>query len=72
MFLGVAESVAGSLLCYGVGIVQCLFNILYTSIGDKKLVCNTNKLPRKRIRDRPCPSRLCAPVTGQIMGSWLV
>ena len=35
MFLGVAESVAGSLLCYGVGIIQCLFNILYTSIGDK-------------------------------------
>ena len=35
MFLGVAESVAGSLLCYGVGIVRCLFNILYTSIGDK-------------------------------------
>ena len=29
MFLCVAESVVGELLCCGVGIVQCPFNLLY-------------------------------------------
>ena len=34
MFLDVAETIAGSFLCCGVGIVKCLFNIVYTLIGD--------------------------------------
>ena len=28
-FLAVAETIVGLLLCYGVMIVQCLFNLLY-------------------------------------------
>ena len=28
-FLGVAQTIVGSLLCCGVGFVQCLFNLLY-------------------------------------------
>ena len=39
VFLGVAETIVSSLLCCGVGIVQCLFNLLYYVIG----VCNTKK-----------------------------
>ena len=34
MFLDVAETIAVSLLCCGVGIVKYLFNIVYTLIGD--------------------------------------
>ena len=34
MFLDVAETIAGSLLCCVVGIVKRLFNIVYTLIGD--------------------------------------
>ena len=41
MFLGVAETIVSSLLCCGVGIVQCLFNLLYYVIG----VRNTKKPP---------------------------
>ena len=32
VFLGVAENIVGSLLFCGVGIVQCLFNLLYDVI----------------------------------------
>ena len=32
VFLGVAGTVAGSLLCCGVGTVHCLFNLLYDII----------------------------------------
>ena len=35
MFIYFAETIAGSLLCCGVGIVKCLFNIVYTLIGDE-------------------------------------
>ena len=28
VFLGVAKSIVGKLLCFGVGIVECLFNLL--------------------------------------------
>ena len=41
VFLGVAETIVGQLLCCGVGIVQCLFNLLYYVIG----VRNTKKPP---------------------------
>ena len=41
VFLGVAETIVSSLLCCGVGIVQCLFNLLYYVIG----VRNTKKPP---------------------------
>ena len=41
VFLGVAETIVCSLLCCGVGIVQCLFNLLYYVIG----VRNTKKPP---------------------------
>ena len=34
VFLGVAENIVGLLLFRGVGIVQCLFNLLYMSFGD--------------------------------------
>ena len=34
MFLDVAETIAGLLLWCGVGTVQCLFNNVYTLIGD--------------------------------------
>ena len=36
MFLGFKETIVGSLLCCGVGLVQCLFNLLcmYSSFGD--------------------------------------
>ena len=44
MFLGVAETIVSSLLCCGVGIVQCLFNLLYYVIG----VRNTKKPPVSR------------------------
>ena len=42
LFLGVAETIVSSLLCCGVGIVQCLFNLLYYVIG----VRNTKKPPK--------------------------
>lgn len=29
MFLDVAETIAGSLLCHGAGIAQCLFDLFY-------------------------------------------
>ena len=29
MFVGAAEKIVGLLLCCGVGIVQCLFNLFY-------------------------------------------
>ena len=45
VFLGVAETIVSSLLCCGVGIVQCLFNVLYYVIG----VRNTKKPPGNRI-----------------------
>ena len=41
VFLGVAETIVCQLLCCGVGIVQCLFNLLYYVIG----VRNTKKPP---------------------------
>ena len=44
VFLGVAETIVSSLLCCGVGIVQCLFNLLYYVIG----VRNTKKPPDKQ------------------------
>ena len=34
MVFHVAETIAGLLLCCGVGTAQCLFNIVYTLIGD--------------------------------------
>ena len=34
MFFDVAETIAGLLLRCGVGTTQCLFNIVYTLIGD--------------------------------------
>lgn len=34
MFLGVAETIAGSSLCGSVGIFHCLFNLFITSFGD--------------------------------------
>ena len=34
VFLGVAETIAGSSLCGSVGILQCLFNLFITSFGD--------------------------------------
>jgi len=33
MFLGVVKTIVGSLLCCGVGIVQCHFNLLYCAIN---------------------------------------
>ena len=43
VFLGVADTIVCQLLCCGVGIVQCLFNLLYYVIG----VRNTKKPPEK-------------------------
>ena len=40
MSLGVPETIFGSLLFYGVGIVQCLFNLflgpVYMEVGDPR------------------------------------
>ena len=38
VFLGVVETIVGSLLCCGVDIVQCLFNLLCYIIGDCNLL----------------------------------
>ena len=48
VFLGVAETIVSSLLCCGVGIVQCLFNLLYYVIG----VRNTKKPPILKTKHR--------------------
>ena len=45
-FLGVSEAIVGSLLCCGVGIVDCLFNPLYYVIFDRT-IRNHKKLPFK-------------------------
>ena len=59
MFLGDAKAIV--VLCYGVGIVQCLFNLLYYVIWWLITpFCNTKKLPEKLPR---CLSRRACRLT---------